>query len=136
MESEDGRVQFLGTFNPVELPIGDKSNLFFLAANTENENFLGYPTDGNNGDTVNPKFLVNSCRAFLHVDLSDGESINAIELHFGDEESTQTGIKNVQCSMFNVQSSDAWFDLQGRRLTAKPSRAGAYINKGKIIFIK
>ena len=132
VESTDGRVQFCGTFSPVELPVSDKSNLFFASGN-EDQSVLGYPTDGNNDDTANPKYLVKSFRAFFHVDLSDGASINAIELHAGDE---TTGVKNVQCSMFSVQSSDAWFDLQGRRLAGKPSRAGAYINNGKKIVIK
>lgn len=132
VESADGRVLFSGTFSPVELPVSDKSNLFFASGN-EDQSVLGYPTDGNNDDTANPKYLVKSFRAFFHVDLSDGASINAIELHAGDE---TTGVKNVQCSMFSVQSSDAWFDLQGRRLAGKPSRAGAYINNGKKIVIK
>ena len=132
VKSADGRVLFSGTFSPVELPVSDKSNLFFASGN-EDQSVLGYPTDGNNDDTANPKYLVKSFRAFFHVDLSDGASINAIELHAGDE---TTGVKNVQCSMFSVQSSDAWFDLQGRRLAGKPSRAGAYINNGKKIVIK
>ena len=132
VESADGRVLFSGTFSPVELPVSDKSNLFFASGN-EDQSVLGYPTDGNNDDTANPKYLVKSFRAFFHVDLSDGASINAIELHAGDE---TTGVKNVQCSMFSVQSSDAWFDLQGRRVAGKPSRAGAYINNGKKIVIK
>ena len=136
VESTDGRVQFLGTFNPVELPIGDKSNLFFLAANTGNENFLGYPTDGNNGDTVNPKFLVNSCRAFLHVDLSDGAGINAIDLHFGNDD--PTGIINYQLSIVNSSDAGEYYDLQGRKIAngQKPKAKGLYINNGKIIFIK
>jgi len=30
----------------------------------------------------------------------------------------------------------AWFDLQGRRLTQKPTKAGLYINNGKKQYVK
>ena len=33
-------------------------------------------------------------------------------------------------------NSDAWYDMQGRRLQGKPSRAGVYINKGVKVVIK
>ena len=51
------------------------------------------------------------------------------------DESGTTGIQNVQCSMFNVQSEN-WYDLQGRKLPGKPTQKGIYINKGKKILIK
>ena len=135
VESADGSVQFLGTFSPVELPIGDKSNLFFLAGNTGNENFLGYPTDGNNDDTINPKFLVNSCRAFLHVDLSDGAGINAFELHFGDEQSTQTSVGHTEITE-TTEKANAWYTLSGVRLSSKPTAKGLYIMNGRKVVIK
>ena len=31
---------------------------------------------------------------------------------------------------------DAWYSLDGRRLTGKPSRAGVYINNGNKVVIK
>ena len=43
-----------------------------------------------------------------------------------------TAPKNVQRSMFNVQ----WHDLQGRRLNARPTAKGVYIQNGKKIIIK
>jgi hypothetical protein len=46
-----------------------------------------------------------------------------------DEDQT-SDIKNVNYSMSNVQS-DSWYDLQGRRLSGKPTRKGIYIYKGK-----
>lgn len=33
-------------------------------------------------------------------------------------------------------NSDAWYDMQGRRLQGKPSRAGVYINKGVKVVVK
>jgi hypothetical protein len=49
---------------------------------------------------------------------------------------TTTGIQNVMvngpCSMFN----DAWYDLQGRRLSGKPTTKGVYIHGGKKLVIR
>ena len=47
--------------------------------------------------------------------------------------STITGIKNVQCSMFNVQCDGAWYDLSGRRINGKVLLPGIYIHNGKKI---
>jgi len=49
----------------------------------------------------------------------------------GDGEATGIeAVENDQCPMFNVQS-DSWYDLQGRRLSGKPTRKGLYIRNGK-----
>ena len=49
---------------------------------------------------------------------------------------TTTGIQNAMvngpCSMFN----DAWYDLQGRRLSGKPTTKGVYIHGGKKLVIR
>ena len=124
VESADGRVLFSGTFSPVELPNGDKSNLFFASGNE-----LQCPgTDG---------YLLKSFRAFFHVDLSDGASINAIDLHFGNE-GEATGIINCQLSIVNSSEADAWYSLDGRKIAngQKPKAKGLYINNGKKIIIK
>ena len=45
----------------------------------------------------------------------------------------------IESLMFNVQSSmfnDGWYDLNGRRLSAKPARKGLYIHDGKKVVIK
>ena len=124
VESADGRVLFSGTFSPVELPNGDKSNLFFASGNE-----LQCPgTDG---------YLLKSFRAFFHVDLSDGASINAIDLHFGNE-GEATGIINCQLSIVNSSEADVWYSLDGRKIAngQKPKAKGLYINNGKKIIIK
>jgi uncharacterized repeat protein (TIGR02543 family) len=46
-----------------------------------------------------------------------------------------TSIENVPCSMFNVQC-DSWYTLDGRKLAAKPTQRGIYINNGKKVVIK
>ena len=61
----------------------------------------------------------------------DGEQgIKAFALDFGNENSTLVSLPS------EMEEADAWYDLSGRRLEGKPSRAGVYINKGKAVVIK
>ena len=123
-------VQFIGSYERTALPINEKSNLFL-----GDENKLYYPDGGNNGDSENPKYYVNAFRAWFHIDLTgQSNGVRAFVLNFGDSEAS--GIENVQYSMFNVQSNNAWYDLSGRRLDGKPSRAGVYIHNGNKVVIK
>lgn len=130
VESADGRVRFIGTFSPVELTIGDKSNLF-LATNSENKSTLNYPSGGNNGDTDNPKYFVNACRAYFHVDLSKGTNVRAYSLHFGDD-----GTTGIVDNKRETITNNRWYTLDGRRLNSKPVAKGMYIYKGKKVVIK
>lgn len=130
VESADGRVRFIGTFSPVELTIGDKSNLF-LATNSENKSTLNYPSGGNNGDTDNPKYFVNACRAYFHVDLSNTSGVRAFSLHFDDD-----GTTGIVDNKRETITNNHWYTLDGRRLNSKPVAKGIYIFKGKKVVIK
>ena len=132
VESEDEHVQFIGTFSPVELPIGDKSNLFLGADNT-----LHSPQTDN--------YAIRSFRAYFHV---DGGSVSAIKLYFGEDENETTGVVSIDNSQFSQRKcgdartidnwAGAWYDLQGRRVAngQKPKAKGIYIYKGKKQVIK
>ena len=87
VESEDKHVQFIGTYSPVELTIGDKSNLLL-----GNKNTLFYPTGGNNGDNENPRYFVNAFRAYFHID--PGTAVKEFILGFGDSDS-EDGINGL-----------------------------------------
>ena len=130
VESADGRVRFIGTFSPVELTIGDKSNLF-LATNSENKSTLNYPSGGNNGDTDNPKYFVNACRAYFHVDLSKGTNVRAYSLHFGDD-----GTTGIVDNKRETITNNRWYTLDGRRLNSKPTTKGLYIYNGNKMVVK
>ena len=120
VESADEHVQFIGTFSPVELPIGDKSNLFLGADNT-----LHWPQTDN--------YAIRSFRAYFHV---DGGSVSAIKLHFGEDENETTGVVSIDNSQLTIDNwAGAWYDLQGRRVAngQKPKAKGIYIYKGKKI---
>ena len=143
VESADGRVQFIGTYSPVELPIGDKSNRFLGTSTNDNgtpddntddykQSTLFYPSGGNNGDTDNPKYFVNACRAYFHVDLCNGTNVRAYSLHFGDDDGTTGIVDNKRETITN----NRWYTLDGRRLNSKPVAKGMYIYKGKKVVIK
>ena len=57
---------------------------------------------------------------------------------FTVDDPNTTGIReNDDLTIDDLQfDSDAWFDLQGRPLTAKPTRRGLYIQGNKKIFIQ
>ncbi len=44
-----------------------------------------------------------------------------------------TAIQGVQA---DTNASDAWFDMQGHRLSAKPTRSGIYIHNGRKVMVK
>ena len=132
VESEDEHVQFIGTFSPVTLDGGDKSNLFLGADNT-----LHWPQTDN--------YAIRSFRAYFHV---DGGSVSAIKLYFGEDENETTGVVSIDNSQFSQREcgdartidnwAGAWYDLQGRRVAngQKPKAKGIYIYKGKKQVIK
>ena len=124
-------VQFIGSYSPVALTPNDKSNLF-LGTSTEDGNTLStlyYPDDSNNGDGY---YHINACRAYFHVDLTGAaNAVRAFVLGFGDEE--QTGIASLSA---DSKDGSAWYTLDGRRLSGKPTVRGVYVNNGKKVVIK
>ena len=115
-------VQMVGCYSPVSVTADDKSILFLGDANT-----LYYSTIDRQ---------IRSCRAYFSVPYiknNAGAKARAFALSFDDEE--VTGIK-----MFNGSGSlaqdDAWYSLDGVRLSGKPTQRGLYINNGKKVVIK
>ena len=121
--SGDNRVRFLGTYKSTAFGAEDKSILLMGGANT-----LYYPTAGAGIGAQRAYFKIGSDGALL------ARRLTAFNIDFGDDETT--GIISVHDSGFMVNGSDAWYSLDGRRLSAKPSRAGVYINNGKKVVIK
>ena len=131
--SGDNRVRFLGTYKSTAFGAEDKSILLMGGANT-----LYYPTAGAGIGAQRAYFKIGSDGALLarrltafNIDFGDDEATGIID--FGDDEAT--GIISTTNDT-NDTNSDAWFTLDGRRLSAKPSRAGVYINKGIKVVIK
>ena len=131
-------VTFQGNFSPVSLKANDKSVLYLGA-----DNKLYYPSQNR---------TMGSCRAVfrLHNGLAVGDLVpggakaTRFVMNFGSDETT--GIVEVNADEdFKSASHEsgisnslqrAWYDLQGRRLTGKPTARGIYINNGKKVVIK
>ena len=126
--STDGTVSFVGTYSPVGLTVDDQSNLFLGAENT-----LYWPNGANNADG---KYYVGACRAYFHV--SEPTLARAFVLNFGDDLGSETGIIAIPADTTDAPASKplGWYTLDGRRLAAKPTQPGIYINNGRKVVIK
>ena len=83
-------------------------------------------------------FYINCFRAYFRLadDLTAGDlasPVRAFALNFGDGETTSIATTNYAD---DTDKAGAWYDIQGRRLTGKPTTSGIYINNGKKIVIK
>ena len=121
-------VDFSGSFSPVNLEDNDRSVLYLGA-----DNKLYYPS---------ANMTVGSCRALFQLkditagDLASGANARRFVLNFGDGDET-TGIISIDNGQLIIDNSmDAWYTLDGRRLTGKPTAKGLYINNGRKVVIK
>ena len=111
--STDGKVSFIGNYDPVTLAAGEGN--YYLGTN----NKLYTPSTDR---------TMNAFRAYFHI--GTPSSIKRITLNFGENEPI-TGIMEVkdgQSSMVNGQSG--WYTLQGVKLPAEPTVPGIYIKDG------
>ena len=118
----DERVRFLGTYKSTAFDAEDKSILLMGGANT-----LYYPTAGAGIGAQRAYFKIGGDGAPL------ARRLTAFNIDFGDDETT--GIISTT-NYTNDTNSDAWFTLDGRRLSAKPSVKGVYVNNGRKVIIK
>ena len=123
-KAETDYADFVGTYSPVSIYTAEKTNLYLGADNT-----LYYPTETD--------FKVNACRGYFRLNgLTAGEiTSDAIELNFGEDEAT--GIISIENGKLKIENdADAWYSLDGRKLSGKPTQRGIYINNGKKVAIK
>ena len=119
--SEDGRVQFLGTYGPTDIYSAAKDNLYLGAGNK-----LYYPW----GEDMT-EYYVNAFRAYFHV--NGAASVRQFVLNFGEDGEAQ-GIKTTNYTNY-TNGAGAWYSLDGQRLDAQPTRKGLYIHRGKKVVI-
>ena len=119
--STDGTVSFVGCYSPFTLDANDRTNLYLGADNT-----LYYPS---------ADVTINSCRAYFTLngimvgDIST--EANAFVLNFGDE---TTSIEHLPLTIDH--SDGAWYSIDGRKLSGKPTQKGIYIKDGKKMVVK
>ncbi len=121
-DDELAEVQMKGCYSPVSVDANDKSILFMGGDNT-----LYYSAENRS---------IRSCRAYFSVPYlkqNPGAKTRAFHLDFGDEEAT--GILEISADS-KEKKDDAWYSLDGVRLSGKPTQRGMYINKGNKVIIK
>ena len=124
---ETDYVDFIGSYDPVDIPGEDKSLLYIGAGNT-----LYYP---------NRAMTINACRGYFRlkgIEVGDLPA-NAIVLNF-DGNDDATGIVDITIppggSQPPVWRGASGYTLDGRKLSGKPTQKGIYIMNGNKILVK
>ncbi len=119
----DGVLTFRGIYDPQNISSENKTMLYLGA-----DNKLYYP---------NAAMTIGAFRAYF--ELADGltagdpaSGIRTFVLNFDGEE---TGIREINASNPS-NASNAWFSLDGQRLSGKPAQRGLYLNRGRKVLIK
>ena len=138
--AETDYVDFVGTYSPVSISSEGDNKKLFLSSN----NALYYP---------NAAMTIGSQRAYFQLKqgLTAGEpsdsnqgSVRAFVLNFFDEQSGEAergdgdnATEILTTNFTNSTNSDnAWYSLDGRKLSGKPTQRGIYINNDKRVVIK
>lgn len=118
--STDGKVSFVGNYSPFAINDGNRNSVLLLSSG----NRLGYAkTDRELG----------AFRAYFEVPAT--ASVRSYVLNFGDEAETATGIISTTIYTDDTKAG-AWYMLDGRKLSGKPTKKGLYIVNGKTVVVK
>ena len=128
---ETDYVDFIGTYDPTDIYTTGKTNLYL-----GDDNKLYYPW-GNDMTS----FTINAFRGYFQLKnglvcgepAQSGSGINNFVLNFGEE----TGIGVIKDERLKMKDADgAWYTLDGRKLSGKPTAKGIYIKNGYKVVIK
>ena len=125
--SIDGTLVFHGNYGSYSTDGADNTMLYLGA-----DNKLYYPSSA---------MTIGSCRAYFTLyGITAGEPnspeqapVRAFVLNIGDE---ANGITTRITTTNYTNYNDAWYTLDGRRLSGKPSQRGVYINNRSKVVIK
>ena len=112
-----GDITFAGTYDPITIGSDGDETMLYLASG----NKLYWP---------NGAMKINAFRAYFQLSVSS--NVRGFSMNFLDNEEV-TGIKSVNGSRYD---SDAWYTLDGRKLSGKPAKGGMYINNGRKLVVK
>ena len=115
--SEDGKVQFKGTYDAITWETENKSILFLGTENT-----LYYPQAGAS---------LGACRAYF--ELSNPNGVREFVMNF-DEQGTQTVIGHTEITEI-TEKADAWYTVNGVKLEKEPTKKGMYIHGNRKVVI-
>lgn len=120
--SEDGKVEFRGSYEPVVFTGGDKETIYLGSTNN-----LIYPQSD---------VTLKSLRAYFHVDLAgDPQGVRSLKMNFDDETTGILGIEEIRGEWSEVsdeKSDVSGYNLSGQRVS--DSYKGVVIKNGKKYF--
>jgi len=131
--AETDFVNFKGFYSPIKIE-GEDQTILYLGAGDQ----IFYP---------NAAMTIGACRAAFQLKgitagepTTEGQTIKAFVLNFGDEES---GIRSISessdysdYSEYSDHSDHSYYSLDGRRLSGKPVQKGFYLRGDKKMLIK
>ncbi len=130
--SEDGKVSFIGNYDPVTLAANNRSVLYFGSANK-----LFWPDEDVQLNAFRAHFTLNGTQVAENA--AGAKGITNMVIGFGDEDEVVTGINEAAAdsSLFTPHSSlSGWHTVSGIRLSGKPSQKGMYIHNGKTVVVE
>ena len=116
------KITFKGTYTKLGYTADTPSILFLGGANT-----LYYPKANASIGAQRAYFELSGFAASENTNL-----VRAFVLNFGNE---TTGIVSIENGKLKIEA-DAWYSLDGRKLSSKPTRKGLYIHNGNKVVIK
>jgi hypothetical protein len=123
--SQDGSVQFVGTYAPETLIPNTTANLYM-----GNDDKLLLPTDNKEISPFNAYFL---------VDIGNGlgrpgdSTVKKIVMNISDGDYV---VRVISIDMPVAVQDGTWHDLQGRKYVGTPTQSGIYIMDGRKIMIR
>ena len=126
---EGTAANFHGIYTPYSTG-GENKSMLYLGAN----NTLYYPNAAMTINAFRAYFTLNGIEAGP-ASSSAPAAVRAFVLNFGDGDGA-TGILSLSADSKDSEDNAAWYDMQGRRLSGKPTASGIYINNGNKIVIK
>lgn len=126
ISSNDGTVQFIGTYAPETLWGNSTANLY-MGANDH----LEYPSEN---------MTINAFNGYFLVDLGNGPGkpgdahVDKVMMNIADEAGWLTRV--IEVDLPKPVQDDAWYDMQGRKYDRVPTQHGIYIKNGRKIILK
>jgi hypothetical protein len=118
-----------------EVPITDTDFIYsnlFRGLLEDVEVTSGYVLKGNEFVAVDGTETVKGGEAYLNV--VPAANARRLTIRFTDTEVLPSGIESVLTD--ETGKADAWYTLQGIRLSNKPSKPGVYVHQGRKVVVK
>jgi hypothetical protein len=125
MTSNDGKVQFLGTYAPVMLSGDNASNLY---VGTDDK--IHIPTEHNEVGAFSGYFLIDLGNG---LGVPGSNPLNKILLNIAGGDNV---LRVITITVPQHLKDGVWYDLQGKKYVNQPTQRGIYILNGKKILIK